>query len=262
VPPPAEPPPSVGRTLAAARLAAGLTVEQVSAATRVRVPIVYGIENDDFSRCGGNVYARGHVRTIARAVGADAEALVARYDAEHGGAPGPSTPVPAAYEAQKVRPERRGPNWTAAMVAAIVVVVAVIGFNLVGGRTKGTAQAESPTPTPTVTASPSPRPSASPSSAPTASAIAAVPADKVTVKIVAASGNSWISVVGSTGTTYFQNVLNQGDTKTFTDDKKIKLVIGNAGAVHLYVNGKDLGLAGADGQVVNVSYTPGNPQAG
>ena len=51
-------------------------------------------------------------------------------------------------------------------------------------------------------------------------------------------------------------------TVRITDPKQISLVLGNAGAVHVYVNGKDLGPAGADGQVVHVTYTPGDPQAG
>ena len=38
-----------------------------------------------------------------------------------------------------------------------------------------------------------------------------------------------------------------GQRKTFTDDQQIKLVIGNAGAVHLVVNGSDLGAPGGDG---------------
>ena len=57
-----------------ARIAAGLTVDEVSTTTRVRVPIVQAIEQDDFSRCGGDVYARGHIRTLARAVGLDPDA--------------------------------------------------------------------------------------------------------------------------------------------------------------------------------------------
>lgn len=84
--------PSIGRVLSVARIDAGLTVDQVSTATRVRVPIVHAIEEDDFARCGGDFYARGHIRAIARAVGVDGEALVARYDAAHGGAQPASGP--------------------------------------------------------------------------------------------------------------------------------------------------------------------------
>ena len=68
--------PSIGRALQQARIDAGLTVDEVSTSTRVRVPIVQAIEEDDFSRCGGDVYARGHIRTLARAVGLDPDPLI------------------------------------------------------------------------------------------------------------------------------------------------------------------------------------------
>jgi hypothetical protein len=83
----------------------------------------------------------------------------------------------------------------------------------------------------------------------------------VTVKLVAQGGDSWVTAVDSQGNTLFQDNLQAGAAQTFTDPKKIRLVLGNAGAVHLYVNGKDLGPAGSDGQVVQRTYTPGGPQA-
>ncbi|MFE9427195.1 helix-turn-helix domain-containing protein [Kitasatospora sp. NPDC006697] len=254
--------PSIGRTLAQARHAAGLTVDEVSAGTRVRVPIVHAIEEDDFSRCGGAFYARGHLRALARAVGADGEALVARYDAIHGTAPVDISPV-AALDAKRIRADRGRPNWTAAMLVAIVVVIAVIGFNLVGGKSAktvtGSASAPLPSAVSSAPASPSVQP---PAPAPSVAPIAAAPADKVTVKVVAEGGTSWISALDGDGKSLFQNNLDEGKDQTFTDPKQIKLVIGNAAAVHLYVNGKDLGPAGKDGQVVHVTYTPGDPQAG
>lgn len=110
---PAEPRPAgqhdttIGRTLAEARLAAGLTVDEVSSGTRVRVPIVHAIEEDDFSRCGGTFYARGHIRSIARAVGADGDALVARYDEIHGTEPVALAPV-STLDARRIRADRGG----------------------------------------------------------------------------------------------------------------------------------------------------------
>ena len=61
---------SIGDALAQARSQAGLTIAQVSQRTRIRETIIRGIEHDDFSACGGDFYARGHIRSIARVVGA------------------------------------------------------------------------------------------------------------------------------------------------------------------------------------------------
>jgi hypothetical protein len=67
--------------LADARQRAGLTVAQVSERTRIRETVIRGIERDDYSGCGGDFYARGHIRGIAKAVGADPGPLVEEYDA-------------------------------------------------------------------------------------------------------------------------------------------------------------------------------------
>ncbi|CAM5499727.1 DUF4115 domain-containing protein [Streptomyces viridifaciens] len=256
--------PSIGRVLSAARIEAGLTVDQVSTSTRVRVPIVHAIEEDDFGRCGGDFYARGHIRSIAQAVGADAEALVARFDEAHGGSPASKRPTTQLIDSGPIKvPARSRPNWAAAMVAAIVAVVGLIGFNLVSGRGghtgTGTGSASAPLPSGSGTGSVAPvTPTVQPSAP---AAIAAVPADKVTVKLVA-EGTSWVSAMDGNGKSLFQNNMSGGQDQTFTDPKQIKLVLGNGGAVHAYVNGKDLGVLGKDGQVVHVTYTPGDPQAG
>ncbi|ELP69947.1 pentapeptide repeat protein [Streptomyces turgidiscabies Car8] len=106
------PPPelSIGRTLREARISAGLTVEDVRRATRVRLAIVHAVEQDDFTPCGGHVYARGHIRTLARAVHIDPKPLLQQYDAQFMGRPAPR-PVAPLHEAETIPPEasRAGP---------------------------------------------------------------------------------------------------------------------------------------------------------
>jgi transcriptional regulator with XRE-family HTH domain len=70
----------IGETLSEARHEAGLTVAQVSERTRIRETIIRGIEHDDYAACGGDFYARGNIRSIAKVVGADAEPLIREYD--------------------------------------------------------------------------------------------------------------------------------------------------------------------------------------
>lgn len=71
---------SIGEALAGARSQAGLTVAQVSQQTRIRQGIIKDIEGDDFSACGGDFYARGHIRSIAKVVGTDPGPLIEEYD--------------------------------------------------------------------------------------------------------------------------------------------------------------------------------------
>ncbi|MFE5262614.1 helix-turn-helix domain-containing protein [Streptomyces coelicoflavus] len=258
--------PSVGRALKQARIAAGLTVDDITTATRVRIAIVHAIEADDFAPCGGDVYARGHIRTLAKAVGLDPADLLARFDAEHGGRPAPTGAAPL-FEAERIRPERRGPNWTAAMVAAIVAVIGFVGFTFVkggddGGNEASVAEGAQPSSGQSASSSAQPKKPADPKPEPSDSAIAAAPADKVTVKISATDGRSWISAKDHNGRLLFDGLLKQGDSKTFQDNEKVDLVLGDAGAIELYVNGKKIEDDFQPGAVERLTYTKGDPQVG
>ena len=82
---------SIGEGLAQARREAGLSLAQVSQRTRIREKIITDIESDDYSACGGDFYARGHIRSIARAIGTDPEPFIREYDAQ----PEPDDPAEA-----------------------------------------------------------------------------------------------------------------------------------------------------------------------
>lgn len=250
---------SIGQTLAHARTKAGLTVDQVSEATRIRQPIVEGIEHDDFAGCGGDFYARGHIRTIARAVGIDPEPLVAEFDQAHGVTPAPSPTV--IFEPERIKPERRlTPNWTAAMAAAVVVVLSFVVFHLVDG--KGDDDKPVAAPSPTGPAQPT-APQAAPVPAPPPSSVVAQAPPQVKVRLDVVTGKSWVSVTDTTGKqVYFEGNLEKGATKEFADPTELKLVIGNADGVRLNVNGKDLGPASTKNSVVRLSFKPGDPQQG
>jgi cytoskeletal protein RodZ len=256
--------PSIGHALRQARIAAGLTVDDVSSATRVRMNIVHAIEADDFSPCGGDVYARGHIRTLAKAVHLDPEPLLAQYGDEHGGRPAP-TPAAPLFEAERIRPERRGPNWTAAMVAAIVAVIGFVGFTMFQGGDDGGNEAnvaEGSTPGDSASPTTKTKKPADPKPEPSDSAIAAAPQDKVTVRVAAADGRSWIAAKDHNGRMLFDGVLKQGDTKTFQDSTKVHLVLGDAGAIDLFVNGKKIEEDFQPGSVERLTYTKGDPEAG
>jgi transcriptional regulator with XRE-family HTH domain len=104
----------IGEALAGARRQADLTVAEVSERTRIRATIIRAIENDDYSACGGDFYARGHIRSIAKVVGTDPELLIREYDTAHRASGVYSTVsleelLASAAEA----PQHRGPDWTA-----------------------------------------------------------------------------------------------------------------------------------------------------
>ena len=72
---------SIGEVLADARCRSGLSINEVSRQTRIREAVIWGIELDNYALCGGDFYARGHIRAIAQVVGIDSVPLIEEFDA-------------------------------------------------------------------------------------------------------------------------------------------------------------------------------------
>lgn len=84
----------------------------------------------------------------------------------------------------------------------------------------------------------------------------------MTVRVSAPDGRSWISAKDHNGRMLFDGLLNQGESKTFQDSSKINLILGDAGAIQLYVNGKKIEDDFRPGAVERLTYTKGDPQVG
>lgn len=124
---------SIGGTLAQARRDAGLTVAQVSERTRIREGIIRAIEQDDYSGCGGDFYARGDIRSIAQAVGTDPAPLIREYDATLR-APQEITAADALRPNMPIRAvTRRGPNWTAILAVVVLAAGGFLGYRIISG---------------------------------------------------------------------------------------------------------------------------------
>jgi cytoskeleton protein RodZ len=278
-----ESPLTVGETVARARAAAGMTVAQVAETTRIRSALISAIENDDFRPCGGDVYARGHLKSIATAIGIDPTALAAQLDEQLGSAREEAAPVAPVVQPTRLMDGgsgnglaslagtlgaslsggRRGANWSAVMALALVVIVVVGAVSVLGNRPPGSSSVAGPgvgasnTPSP-ASSSPEPAtPSAPPSTTRPPDVVAA--ADGVLVKLTVTGRASWVRVTTGTGKTLFEGTLSNGVIKTFRDKTKVKLLLGDAGAVALNVNSHDLGAPGSGGQVLKVEFGPGDP---
>lgn len=256
---------SMGVALVAAREAAGMTVEQVSARTRIRATLVRDLEAGRTESSGATVYARGHLRAIAAAVGTDPGPLVALLDAEQG-APAAARPLASGSMLEAATPtfggsafvppsagqgrERTSPRWGIAVAVAAVVIA---GLSYLGQQTPKRAVTSLEPPDPGRTSAPAPR--ATPVRTPAPDSVASVPAltgARLRVRLI--GGSSWVSVHNA-GSTLFEGVLANGQYKDFADPSQLKIVLGNAGAVDLNCGGRDTGPAGAAGKVLRFSCT-------
>lgn len=245
----------LGAALTAARTARGLSVEDVAAATRIRATIVRAIEADDFAACGGAVYARGHLRVIAQVVGADPRPLVEEYDRRSG------EPVPAlrtspigSFEPPRDadRSGRQSPRWASVAVGVLVIAALFLVVSWAVDRDGGTGVPAGAAPASSASATSAPGRTATPSRPPASPPRVA----GVTLLLRASGGSSWMSVTGSAGAEVFQGLLADGQARQFRDPRRLQVRFGNAPAVRVTVNGRDVGPPRCDTEVCTVSFTP------
>ncbi len=120
--------PVIGPPLCQSRARLGLSVAELSARTRIQAHVIEAVERDDFAACGGDFYARGHLRTLARVLGLDAAPLLAGYDELYAAAP-PSLGAarltrPVTHPVHEPAPGRGGPRWSVLVAAVMAVVLA------------------------------------------------------------------------------------------------------------------------------------------
>jgi len=249
---------SVGESITRAREERGLSVEDLSAQTRIRAGLIRQIEADDFAGCGGAVYARGHLRSLGKIVGLNPEELVAEFDRAHSSEPAPAlVPVPAVDPHEAARVDHRRPNWAAAMAVALVVICVLAAVSLLGNNKSPSKSTHNDAGASAVTPPPSKAPSASPTSSPPPGAVSRLRPDQAIALIRVTSDRTWMSVSTLSGQLLFQGLLASGQQKLFKDAHGLRLVIGNAPAVDLVANGRDLGAPRSQGNVAHVTIVRG-----
>lgn len=246
---------SIGDTLAEARRQAGLTITQVSQQTRIRESIVRAIEQGDFSPCGGDFYARGHIRSIAEVVGADPVPLVREYDEEHG-PPGnmrasqifqPATPI-------KIR-EPRNLHLGRVLAVALLAVIGYGAYHFISDNGQHSPATATSTLRPEPTVQPS-KPTVSPAA--TRHTAPAVPKNEAVIQLTASSA-CWVGINSLTGKQLFQGIIQPGQTKTWNEKQQVSMVIGNPPGIKLTVNGKTEKLNPSGVATVGINPTSKTP---
>lgn len=242
---------SLGSLITQARKSAGLSIEDLSASTNIRAALLKEIEADNFVNCGGETYARGHVRNVATKLGVDPLIFVAAFEDEQMHADRSMQELLVENRVMREPQESRKVSWK---VLATISVSSLFVVGLAQIIISNTSTLEIPEPIATTSASASPSPSAS--------ATEATPSEEATVStgtgvelvVSATRAKSWLFVSDASGRTLFSGQIARGTTKTFSTEVSLNIKVGNAGGVDLTVNGKPIDPIGADGEVVSVSY--------
>jgi len=253
----------LGDILRRAREDRGLSLEQVEQATKIRATYLEALEQEDFGRMPGPVYARGFLRNYARFLGLDEQDVLALYQPSRVST-APSVPSPMLDEPLSP-PSLR--NWLPLAVGLLVVASVAIGWwayprylsGISFGRPGPTATptlaptatdlVPAPTATreaPVVTVTRTLRPTFTATPSPTRVGV------EVGVRIV--GSRSWLLVVAD-GERVFAGILEPGAEESWSARERISLRSGNAGAVELTLNGQEMGLFGEVGDVVEMEWT-------
>jgi cytoskeleton protein RodZ len=231
--------PRVARELRAAREARGLSLSDAASATRIWERYLFALEaNAPMEEFPAPAYARFFLRGYAEFLGIDPDTIVHEFDEDH---PIPEEPVLRTVPFD--RPRRRGIAG-ALVFLSIVALVALAVVRLQEGRpdepsappVAATNDQGSQTEPPETAAQPPPAP-------PVAHHIRVV---------IRADDRSWVEVLGDGQTLETGVVLEAGQHGVYRADRRLEIVLGNAGGVTLEVNGDPV-VTGSSGSVVTLA---------
>ncbi len=225
--------PVIGPEIAAARTRLALSVDQLAERTRIRPHVIESIEVDDFAPCGGDFYARGHLRTLARVLGIDVSGLLAAYDERYADAPISPRRV---FEAElatspggAIRGTRGGPNWSV-LVAAVMALVLVWSV----ARLLMDAPGEVQEPAPVLNGS-------------AGVANGQAVADPVEVELRSVQGGASVVVRDATGEVVFEGDVAHGETQEVDAAPPVQVESSDAGAIEIHLAGRNRGTLGQSG---------------
>jgi cytoskeletal protein RodZ len=244
---------ALGQNLVNARKQTAITIEELSKRTNIRASLLSEFESNKFINAGGDAYARGHLRTIARVLGVDAEDLLVQFDEEHAQERRALRDQLAESNVTAAFPEKSKITYKQLVAVSLVGIVAIFGISFIVNST-GNGNNAKPTAQPTTSASATPTASATASAAATSGIKTYSSGSDVQVKLEAVNGSSWLFVSDAAGITLYSGRATQGETFLFSSTEMVNLRVGNAGALKLTVNGKEVPPIGIDGEVVNLSY--------
>jgi cytoskeletal protein RodZ len=217
------------------------------------------IESDDFTKCGGETYARGHLRNIAPLLKMDAGVLLELYENEQSMQPRRIQEMLAENNVMTNPVDKKTISWKTLAGISLATLALLGAVQIIISNSKTTeisspeaVATESATAEPTNTSEAQPTPTAT--STPTTVRDTYSSGTGVTVKVAATRGNSWLFVSDANGTTLYSGQIRSGQNLNFSSSTRVSLKVGNAGAVDISVNGKGAQQIGDDGEVITVSY--------
>jgi len=264
--------PSFGEKLRVEREKRKITLEQISASTKIGTRMLQSLEEDKFNQLPGGIFNKGFVRAYSRCVGLDEDQAVADYLQASGDAPPVSTEIVAREDADRESAENirrleavsdapvRSLPW--GLFAALLLIVALALSFWSYHRRENTKPSIQSTPTPAVTP-----PSAVQTQKVEAVSTAASNLGNSAVQnpaatsatgfavVIHAREESWIKIT-TDGKALPSEILAAGSERSIQGRREVIVKVGNAGGVDLRFNGQKVGTRGEFGEVKTVTFGP------
>lgn len=255
-------PGSVGMELRQARERAHLSLQDLSARTKIRATLLDAIEREEFERVPAGLLTRGHLRAYAREVGLDPEAIVRRFVAEF--EPDRVAPAPERPKLQETEwePELGARARWAFLIPAIPLTLAAI-LLLHMQRSADPVAADPAVPTGTTgqpvsavqieQAGPEPAPAVE---APAARSAPPPITEGLRLEIHPASA-VWVEAAAD-GTPVLYALVEAGERRAIDAETEITMRIGDAAAFAYSINGLPGRRLGGSGEVLDIRITRDN----
>ena len=240
---------NLGEVLASARASSRLSLEDLAAMTSIRPGLLSEMEKNNFSHCGGDIYAKGHLRNIAPKIGLDAHQLVELYNQEHSAENRTINELLTENNVARVPHEKKNISWKVPAGFSIAILLALGVVQIVISN----VGSDSPARTVVESASPSPSPAATETAPATDVSEEVVTGEGVEMSITAVRGNSLIDIVIN-GEHVFKGSIFQGETKSFTSATGISIYFSNPAGLDVTVNGELLPPLGGQNEEVRRTF--------
>ncbi len=227
--------PEIGPRLRRAREQLGYDLRSLAERTRIQPRVIAAIETDDFGPCGGDFYARGHLRSLCAVLGVPAAEVVHAFESTHASAPVDAKRVFEAELATGHPREGSGRRW--ALVLAVVLTL-VLAWGL----------ARLFTAEPQALSTPSLNGSAGLASQ--REPITSIFGSPVNMSVRGVDGTSKVVVRDHTGAVMWTGTLHAGARQQLTGVGPFAVTAENPDHVDVWVDGKDRGTVVADNAVV------------
>lgn len=223
-------PRSVGERLLAARVAAGLDLNDIATKTRVPMRHLEAIERSDYASLPSATYALGFARQYGRAVGINDVDLARDLRAELGRAPLESPDSAPYVPVDPTRVPSRLLAWTTAGLAAVLLIGYLIWRSMAFGEA-GAPLAE-PAPAPVVAMAPATAPPP--------------PATPATGQVVlTATAPAWLRVYDKNDKVLFEKEMAAGESWPVPGDADTPMIrTGRADAIKVTVGGTEVAPLG------------------